>query len=415
VYDGPAVGDLGDLAPPASCLAFSPDGKTLTHAGIRKDPGIYLWSLERKGDYLVLKGKLNEKGIAPSETSIAFSPDGELLVVGDNEFGLHFWDPASGELIRHAEANGAVTLNLAFSPDGNVLASSELTLLGAGAERKGQPGVYLREVASGGAIIRKLSGPANCVTFSRDGRTIATAEGKSVKLWDAWTGEALLTLEGHRGEVYSVAFAPDGKSLASGSADTTALLWDVADILTRPRPKAPLQTEPGRLWEELASKNPARAYAAIQELTAAGAAAVKLLAGRVQPAVAPDAAAVKKWLADLGSERFANREKARAALHRLGKAVETALRDRLAKNPAAEERARLEDLLKEIGTRTLNDETLRGIRAVQVLERIGSKEAQSLLVCLAGGAPAPLTQAARAARDRLVVPKRGTADGPGGR
>jgi WD40 repeat protein len=403
-------------------LAFSPDSKTFTHTGAGLNSGIRLWSLAEQKDRITLNAHAGKKEWISTESSVAFSPDGQLVAVGDGISRIYFWDPSTGELVREILVKGQGTGDLAFSPDGALLASSE-TVRKAPRGSSPEPGVFLRETATG-TLVRRLSDagggqrksdPPHAVTYSRDGRTIATAEGKSVRLWDAWTGEPLLTLEGHRGEVYSVAFSPDGKSLASGSEDTTALLWDVADILTRPQPKAPLRTEPGRLWDELASEDAARAYQAINELTAAKDAAVALLAERLQPAAAPNPAAVKKLLTDLGSDRFAQREKATRELQQLGSAVESALRDRLTKDPSMEERRRLDDLLKKIRTRTLPQEALRGVRAVQVFERVGSDEARRQLDRLAGGVSSPLTQAARAALDRLAAPKRGTADGPGGR
>jgi WD40 repeat protein len=47
-----------------------------------------------------------------------------------------------------------------------------------------------------------------------------------MQLWDVFTGQELARLEGHRGWVTYLAFAPDGKTLASGSADNTVLIWD---------------------------------------------------------------------------------------------------------------------------------------------------------------------------------------------
>ncbi|KAN0070408.1 vegetative incompatibility protein HET-E-1 [Elaphomyces granulatus] len=67
----------------------------------------------------------------------------------------------------------------------------------------------------------------NSVAFSPDGKVIASASADTtVRLWDATTGAWKQTLEGHSGRVYAVAFSPDGKVLASASTDATAQLWD---------------------------------------------------------------------------------------------------------------------------------------------------------------------------------------------
>src|SRR5262245_59609092 len=69
------------------------------------------------------------------------------------------------------------------------------------------------------------------VAFSPDGKTLASASGdKSIKLWDVATGKQQATLKGHTESVRSVAFSPDGKTLASASKDETVKLWDVEGL-----------------------------------------------------------------------------------------------------------------------------------------------------------------------------------------
>ena len=116
--------------------------------------------------------------------------------------------------------------SVAFSADGKRIATGSTDRT-----------VKVWDAASGQELhaIKGHTSPVNSVVFSPDGKRIATGSGVfqqfipgELKVWDVATGQELLTLKGHNGPVSSVAFSPDGTRLASGSGDGTVKVWDVA-------------------------------------------------------------------------------------------------------------------------------------------------------------------------------------------
>jgi RNA polymerase sigma factor (sigma-70 family) len=106
-----------------------------------------------------------------------------------------------------------------FSPDGQIVAAA------------GERAVFLWDAASGKEL-RRLEGHRGRVfpvAFAPDGQTVATGGiDHTVRVWDVASAKELRRLEGHRGPVGEVAFSPDGKLLISGALDKTVRVWDAA-------------------------------------------------------------------------------------------------------------------------------------------------------------------------------------------
>jgi hypothetical protein len=206
--------------------------------------------------------------------------------------------------------------------------------------------------------------------------------------------------DGHEGWVQAVAFSADGRTLASGSTDTTVLLWDTTGGAGAAQSSGKLSAEELKtLWADLGRDNAKVAYAAVGELVAVPGQAVPALRDRLRPVKAADPEQVAKWLADLDGDAFETRERAARELEKLGDAAEPPLRKALEGKPSAQVRRAVEQLLADLEGRP---ERLRTVRALEVLEYIGTPEAARLLQELADGSPeAWLTREAKASLERL--------------
>jgi WD40 repeat protein len=223
-------------------VAFSPDGKMLATGSA--DNTIILWDVSDPAASRPLGRRLNH--FSSGVYSVAFSPDGKTLASGGWDETLTLWDvsdPAAPRLLlgqRYIGFSSSV-ISVAFSPDGKTLASGSCGKRRDDTDYCIQGEIILRDVPSPlGQPLTGHSGLVYSVAFSPDGQTLASGSRDTrIILWDVSDPAAprLLgqPLTGHNDRVVSVAFSPDGKTLASGSWDNTILLWDVSD------PAAPRQ------------------------------------------------------------------------------------------------------------------------------------------------------------------------------
>src|SRR5262249_27007738 len=145
-----------------------------------------------------------------------------------------------------------------------------------------------------------------------------------------------------------------------------------------------------------------RAYRAIRALSTVPTKAVPLLGGKLVAVPPSDLQRLKQLISNLDSEEFGIRKEATVELEKLGEAAEAAIHRALANQPPAESRRRMEQLLDKLATRPLPPNTLRDLRAIEVLENIATQEARELLRKLAAGAAeVRLTCEAKAALERL--------------
>jgi WD40 repeat protein len=395
------------------CLAFSPDGKVLLSGG--GDNTVRLWDAATGKELHTLTGHTSEI------TCVAFSPDGKVVASAGwhyqkSDTAVRLWDAATGKELRRLEAQKLGVNALAFSPDGRTLACA-----GGSFDPQGDPhfaeALLLVDVATG-KVLRRLAGtPAlnsgdrrgvRSLAFSPDGKTLASGEADHpIVLYETATGRPRRELAGHAGDVYAVAFSPDARVFASAGSDQTALVWDVTGRPRRGEPRrgglAPKELED--CWTDLAGADAARAFRALQ-MMAADPQAVAFLKGRLRPeVVAVDRQSLARLVADLDSDQFATREKATAALEKLGELAEPALVKALQGRPSLEARRRAERLLGRIAEQhgaVPSPERLRVLRAVELLEQAGTPGAKDLLEALAGGTPEVwLTREAKAALRRL--------------
>jgi WD40 repeat protein len=402
----------------ARTLTFSRDGKTLFTAA--EDKSLCAWTVaggkELRRHAIDTPPTFHGKHHNYERPYQAFSPDGRMLVAGfssralpnndlkrnwkDGNSQWHF-SVSTGERGYWWSRLSPQLGSLVLAPDGRTFAgvgrggTLDLYELATGMKR-----LSLRPVRTDNHAKALYESP---LAFAPEGRLLAAAghDETTVGLYDVATGRLVRTLRPGQGQITALAFV-GGDVLATGGSDTTILLWDVADarLQTRLPALALSAADFAKLWKQLETDSP---HESIWKLSA-GAKTVGFLRKRLQPVAAPAPGQVARWLMELNDDSFAVREKAMQALQQLEELAEPALRAYLRKKPPLEGRRRAARLLRALANQQASptSEQLRTLRALEVLENIGTAESRALVAELARGAgEAWLTRETQATLQRL--------------
>jgi WD40 repeat protein len=193
-------------------LSFSPDSRKLAIAFRRQ---IFLWDREQN------QGRPFQLDLGGSSV-LSFSPDGtQLLATAYLDSVISVIDPVNEHVFGWLRGHRGSVLALTHDPS---VPRGRFVTAG------GMAGIVVLDLWENDRVVRSLTGheaPVYSLAFAPCGSLLASgSRDRTVRLWNTETGEALTTLGGHDGTIAALAFTPDGRSIISATTYGTVCVWD---------------------------------------------------------------------------------------------------------------------------------------------------------------------------------------------